>query len=66
MRRRAARRSSVPSTRSDAHRDAVRLRIVDGLDYPEIALQLRCTETTARKWVSLGLRGLRTRMEVAR
>jgi RNA polymerase sigma-70 factor (ECF subfamily) len=47
-------------------REAVRLRIVDGLEYPDIALQLSCTETTARKWVSLGLRCLRNRMETAR
>jgi RNA polymerase sigma-70 factor, ECF subfamily len=49
----------------DRHADAVRLRVVDGLGYPDIATQLGCTETTARKWVSLGLRSLRTRMEVA-
>ena len=42
------------------------MRVVDGLDYQEIALQLSCTETTARKWVSLGLRFLRSQMEVAR
>lgn len=48
-----------------AHRSAVRLRIVDGLDYPEIARELSCSETTARKWVSLGLRGARVRMESA-
>jgi RNA polymerase sigma-70 factor, ECF subfamily len=53
-------------TLPDNQREAVRMRIVDGLDYPEIALQLRCTETTARKWVSLGLRVLRSQMEVAR
>jgi RNA polymerase sigma-70 factor, ECF subfamily len=50
----------------DNQRDAVRMRIVDGLDYQEIAARLSCTETTARKWVSLGLRFLRTQMEVAR
>lgn len=50
----------------DRQREAVRMRVVDGLDYPDIALQLRCTETTARKWVSLGLRVLRSQMEVAR
>jgi RNA polymerase sigma-70 factor (ECF subfamily) len=48
-----------------AHRHAVRLRVVDGLAYPDIALQLSCTETTARKWVSLGLRDLRTQLEAA-
>jgi RNA polymerase sigma-70 factor (ECF subfamily) len=50
----------------DRQRDAVRMRVVDGLDYAEIATRLSCTETTARKWVSLGLRFLRTQMEVAR
>lgn len=49
----------------ETQRDAVRLRVVDGLDYEDIARQLSCTETTARKWVSLGLRFLRTRMETA-
>jgi RNA polymerase sigma-70 factor (ECF subfamily) len=46
-----------------AQRSAVRLRVVDGLDYPAIARQLSCTETTARKWVSVGLRVARVRME---
>jgi len=54
------------ATLPDRQREAVRLRIVDGLDYADIALQLRCTEATARKWVSLGLRDLRSQMEVAR
>jgi RNA polymerase sigma factor (sigma-70 family) len=47
----------------EIQRDAVKLRIVDGLGYPEIALRLRCTETAARKRVSLGLRFLRARLE---
>ena len=46
-----------------AHRDAVRLRVVEGLAYPDIAARLGCTVTTARKWVSLGLRSLRERLE---
>jgi RNA polymerase sigma factor (sigma-70 family) len=46
-----------------SHRDAVRLRVVEELGYPDIAMRLGCSETTARKWVSLGLRILRTRME---
>jgi RNA polymerase sigma factor (sigma-70 family) len=45
------------------HRDAVRLRVLEGLAYPDIAVRLGCTETTARKWVSLGLRSLRGRLE---
>jgi RNA polymerase sigma factor (sigma-70 family) len=44
-------------------REAVRLRVVHGLDYPDIAQQLRCTEAAARKRVSLGLRSLRMTME---
>jgi RNA polymerase sigma factor (sigma-70 family) len=53
--------AALPGT----HADAVRLRVVDGLGYPDIAKRLGCTETTARKWVSLGLRSLRTKMEMA-
>jgi RNA polymerase sigma factor (sigma-70 family) len=49
----------------EGQRAAIRLRVVEGLGYPDIALRLRCTETTARKWVSLGLRSLRARMEAA-
>jgi RNA polymerase sigma factor (sigma-70 family) len=47
----------------EIQRDAVKLRIVDGLGYPEIALRLKCTEMAARKRVSLGLRFLRARLE---
>jgi RNA polymerase sigma-70 factor (ECF subfamily) len=50
----------------EIQRDAVRLRIVDGLGYPEIAFQLKCTEAAARKRVSLGLRFLRARLETVR
>jgi RNA polymerase sigma factor (sigma-70 family) len=48
-----------------SHASAVRLRVIEGLGYPDIASQLGCTEPTARKWVSLGLRSLRTTMEVS-
>jgi RNA polymerase sigma-70 factor, ECF subfamily len=44
-------------------REAVRLRVVHGLGYPDIAQQLRCSEAAARKRVSLGLRSLRMTME---
>lgn len=47
----------------EIHRDAVRMRILDGLGYPEIASQLSCTQGTARKRVSLGLRSLRSQLE---
>jgi len=39
--------------------DAVRLRVIDELDYEEIGDRLSCTPVTARKRVSLGLRQLR-------
>jgi RNA polymerase sigma factor (sigma-70 family) len=38
---------------------AVRLRVIDELDYAEIGKRLACTPVTARKHVSLGLRRLR-------
>jgi RNA polymerase sigma-70 factor (ECF subfamily) len=43
-------------------RAAVGLRVVDGLPYGEVAAALDCTDTTARKRVSLGLRALRDKM----
>jgi DNA-directed RNA polymerase specialized sigma24 family protein len=52
----------IPTT----HRQAVQMRVVDELDYPDLAVRLNCTETTARKWVSLGLRFLRERLEPTR
>jgi RNA polymerase sigma factor (sigma-70 family) len=42
-----------------AQRDAVALRVVDDLSYPEIASRLGITEDTARARVSRGLRMLR-------
>ena len=38
---------------------AVRLRVIDELDYAEIGHRLSCSPVTARKRVSLGLRQLR-------
>jgi RNA polymerase sigma factor (sigma-70 family) len=43
-------------------RAAIALRVVDGLPYPEVAAALDCTDVTARKRVSQGLRALRLRM----
>jgi DNA-directed RNA polymerase specialized sigma24 family protein len=40
------------------------MRVVGELAYPELAARLDCTETTARKRVSLGLRFLRNRLAV--
>ena len=37
-------------------REAMRLRVIDGLGYPEVAERLRCTEANARQRVSRGLR----------
>lgn len=45
-----------------AQRAAVEMRVVGGLAYSELAARLDCTETTARKRVSLGLRFLRDRL----
>ena len=42
-----------------AQATAVRLRVIDELDYAEIGSRLSCTPVTARKHVSLGLRVLR-------
>jgi RNA polymerase sigma factor (sigma-70 family) len=39
-------------------REAMRLRVIDGLGYPEVAERLRCTEQNARQRVSRGLRAL--------
>jgi RNA polymerase sigma-70 factor (ECF subfamily) len=44
-------------------REAVALRVVDGLPYPVVAERLECTEQTARKRVSQGLQNLRTQLE---
>jgi RNA polymerase sigma-70 factor (ECF subfamily) len=44
-------------------REAVRARVIDERDYPEIAKDLRCSEAVVRKRVSRGLGRLRARME---
>jgi RNA polymerase sigma factor (sigma-70 family) len=44
-------------------REAVRARVIDERDYPEIAKDLRCSEGVVRKRVSRGLGTLRARME---
>jgi RNA polymerase sigma-70 factor (ECF subfamily) len=44
-------------------RRAVELRVVEGLDYREIAARLGCTSDTARKRVSLALRAMRVAWE---
>ena len=44
-------------------REAIRARVIDERDYPEIAMDLRCSEAVVRKRVSRGLGALRARME---
>lgn len=41
---------------SPDQREAMRLRVIDGLGYAEVAERLRCTEQNARQRVSRGLR----------
>ena len=44
-------------------REAVKARVIDERDYPEIAKDLRCSEAVVRKRVSRGLETLRGQME---
>lgn len=43
-------------TLNDEQRDALSLRVIDGLGYAEVAERLKCTEQNARQRVSRGLR----------
>ncbi len=45
-------------TLPDSQRDALRLRVIDGLPYMEVATRLSCSEDNARQRVSRGLRRL--------
>jgi RNA polymerase sigma factor (sigma-70 family) len=45
-------------TLRDEQRDALRLRVIEELPYPEVARRLACTEQNARQRVSRGLRRL--------
>jgi RNA polymerase sigma factor (sigma-70 family) len=47
----------------DDQREAVRARVIDERDYPEIAKDLRCSEAVVRKRVSRGLGTVRARMK---
>lgn len=47
----------------DPYRDAVRLRYLEGLEFPEVARRLGALERTARTWVGRGLAKLRERLE---
>jgi RNA polymerase sigma factor (sigma-70 family) len=42
---------------------AVRARVIDERDYPDIAMDLRCSEAVVRKRVSRGLGTIRARLE---
>jgi RNA polymerase sigma factor (sigma-70 family) len=44
-------------------KEAVKARVVDERDYPDIARDLRCSEAVVRKRVSRGLTALRDQME---
>jgi RNA polymerase sigma factor (sigma-70 family) len=45
-------------TLAEDQREALTLRVIDGLPYPEVADRLHCAETAARQRVSRGLRRL--------
>ena len=47
----------------DDQQAAVRARVIDERDYPDIAKDLRCSEAVVRKRVSRGLGAVRARME---
>ena len=47
----------------DEQQAAVRARVIDERDYPDIAKDLRCSEAVVRKRVSRGLGAVRARME---
>ena len=46
-----------------AEHDAIRLRIIEQLDYPTVAARLRCSEQAARARVHRGLTRLATTLE---
>jgi RNA polymerase sigma factor (sigma-70 family) len=46
-----------------AERDAIRLRVIEQLDYPTVAARLRCSEQAARARVHRGLTRLATTLE---
>lgn len=48
---------ALGSLRED-HREALRIRVIEQLGYPEVARRLGCSEATARQRVSRGLRRL--------
>ena len=55
--------TKVLQTLSPDQREAMRLRVIDGLAYDEVAARLHCTPTNARQRVSRGLRKLSLAMQ---
>lgn len=51
---------------SEDHREAIRLRVMEGRSYPELAELLACSEATARARVGRGLRRLAQVLDVQR
>lgn len=47
----------------EPQREAIRARVLDELEYPEIARGLRCSEAVVRQRVSRGLRAMREQAE---
>lgn len=54
---RAAMVEALETLESD-QREALKLRVIDGLPYPDVAARLHCAEAAARQRVSRGLRRL--------
>jgi len=51
------------NTVPEEQREALRLRVIDGRSYAEVAAELGCTEPTARMRVSRGLRRIASLIE---
>jgi RNA polymerase sigma-70 factor (ECF subfamily) len=51
------------NTLPEEQREALRLRVIDGRSYGEVAAELGCTEPTARMRVSRGLRRIASLLE---
>jgi RNA polymerase sigma-70 factor (ECF subfamily) len=51
---------------AEPYRTALRLRYLEGLEYPEVAARMGSIERTARTWVGRGITRLRERMGARR
>ena len=58
--------SAAIAQMTDAEREAVELRVVQELNYDEIAVRLGCTQGSARTRVHRGLARLTSLLEVTR